>query len=157
MKLLGRDIDTSRLLQRLEDRLKARGLEDPPVPPAVTDVESRVDPLSFSLRALDENADPTVGLPLETHRGGVGRGILLAKWAFRKTCQVFINEALGRQRVFNAISRDAYAQVSADVLRLKREVALLEAKLEEKEKKAKGRRAANAAKTASGRLDPTDP
>jgi hypothetical protein len=53
--------------------------------------------------------------------------VLVAKWAFRKTCQVFINEALGRQRVFNGHVRDSYAQLSAEVIRLRAEVETLRA------------------------------
>ena len=47
--------------------------------------------------------------------------------AFRKTCQVLINETLSRQRVFNGHVRDSYAQLSAEVLRLRREVEELRA------------------------------
>jgi hypothetical protein len=61
-------------------------------------------------------------MPLHTHRGGAGRAVLLAKWVFRTTCQVFINEALARQRVFNGHVRDSYAQLSAEVLLLRAEV-----------------------------------
>jgi hypothetical protein len=91
------------------------------------DVEPRVDPLSFYLQALEENADATRSLPLHTHRGGAGQLVLVAKWAFRKTCQVFINETLGRQRVFNGHVRDSYAQLSAEVIRLRGEVEALRA------------------------------
>jgi hypothetical protein len=38
------------------------------------------------------------------------------------TCQVFINEALAQQRVFNQQVRDSYAQLSAEVLQLRKEV-----------------------------------
>lgn len=51
----------------------------------------------------------------------------MAKWAFRKSCQVLINETLGRQRVFNGLVRDSYAQLSAEVLRLRAEVQQLRA------------------------------
>jgi hypothetical protein len=84
-----------------------------------------VDPLSYNLRSLEEHADPTVGLPLETHRGGAGQLVLVAKWAFRRAGQVFINEALSRQRLFNGHVRDSYAQLSAEVLQLRAEVARL--------------------------------
>ena len=91
-------------------------------------VEGVVEPLSFNLSALEEHADSTRALPLHTHRGGAGRLVLLAKWGFRKTCQVFINETLGRQRIFNGHVRDSYAQLSAEVLRLKAEVEGLKSK-----------------------------
>ncbi len=128
MKLLGRDIPARELIARIEERLRTRGLptsEEVDVPPE--GVEPRVEPLTFNLHALEENADATRALPLHTHRGGVGQVVLLAKWAFRKSCQVFINEALGRQRVFNGHVRDSYAQLSAEVIRLRREVETLRA------------------------------
>jgi hypothetical protein len=128
MKLLGRDIPARELLARIEERLRTRGL---PTSESVEEpeegVEPRVDPLSFYLQALEENADATRPLPLHTHRGGVGQLVLVAKWAFRKSCQVLINETLGRQRVFNGHVRDSYAQLSAEVMRLRSEVAALRA------------------------------
>jgi len=91
-------------------------------------VEARVDPLSFNVQALDENADATRGLPIETHRDGLsGRVVTIAKRVFRRAGQVFINEALGRQTVFNGHVRDSYAQLSAEVMRLRARVAELEA------------------------------
>lgn len=126
MKLLGRDITAEKLMAKVEAKLRARGLIDEPLEPIqMGGVEPRVDPLSFNLRALEENADPTIGLPLHTHRGGVGQAVILAKWVFRKTGQVFINEALGRQRVFNGHVRDSYAQLSAEILRLREELERL--------------------------------
>ncbi|MBX5484241.1 MAG: hypothetical protein IRZ16_20645 [Myxococcaceae bacterium] len=129
MNLLGRDVPVRALLERIESRLQLRGLrEAPSADEGVADeVEPRVDPLSFNLGALEEHADPTRPLPLHTHRGGVGQLVVVAKWAFRKTCQVFINEALARQRLFNGHVRDSYAQLSAEVLRLRAEVAALKA------------------------------
>jgi len=128
MKLLGKDISGASLLADIEERLRARGLApSEPAPIRFDGVEPRVDPLSFNLSALEEHSDPTQGLPLHTHRGGAGQVVLLAKWAFRKTCQVFINETLARQRVFNGHVRDSYAQLAAEVLRLRREVEELRA------------------------------
>lgn len=129
MKLLGRDISARELISRIEERLRLRGL---PTSEAVEvpagGVEPRVEPLTFNLHALEEHADATRALPLHTHRGGAGQLVLVAKWAFRKSCQVFINEALGRQRVFNGHVRDSYAQLSAEVIRLRREVEQLRAR-----------------------------
>ncbi|WP_224364662.1 hypothetical protein [Hyalangium versicolor] len=128
MKLLGRDIPARALLARIEERLRVRGLptsEAAEVPQE--GVEPRVDPLSFNLQALEEHSDPTRPMPLHTHRGGVGQLVVVAKWAFRKTCQVLINETLSRQRVFNGHVRDSYAQLSAEVIRLRREVEELRA------------------------------
>jgi hypothetical protein len=127
MRLLGNAFRESELLQRLEERLRARGLwheAEKRISPAA--VEPRVDPLSFNLAALEEHADPTRPLPLQTHRGGLGRAVLLAKWAFRTTCQVFINETLSRQRLFNGHVRDSYAQLSAEVLRLRAQLDKLQ-------------------------------
>ncbi len=126
MNLLGRDVPVRQLVERIEERLQIRGLrEEPPRPIQLDGTEPRVDPLSFNLSALEEHADPTRPLPLHTHRGGAGQLVVMAKWAFRKTCQVFINEALSRQRVFNGHVRDSYAQLSSEVLRLRREVEAL--------------------------------
>lgn len=128
MKLLGRDIPARELIARIEERLRVRGLptsEAAEVPEE--GVEPRVDPLSFNLQALEEHTDPTRPMPLHTHRGGVGQLVVVAKWAFRTTCQVLINETLARQRVFNGHVRDSYAQLSAEVLRLRREVEELKA------------------------------
>ena len=123
MRLLGKDFSGAALLAGIEERLRGRGLAATEVAPIRFDgVEPRVDPLSFNLSALEEHADPTQGLPLHTHRAGAGRAVLWAKWAFRKTCQVFVNEALARQRVFNGHVRDSYAQLAAEVIRLRGEV-----------------------------------
>jgi hypothetical protein len=129
VKLLGKDISASVLMQQISERLVARGLDAPNEGPLRLDgAEPRVDPLAFNLDALAEHSDPTRALPLETHRGGVGgRAIVLAKWAFRTSCQIFINEALGRQQVFNGHVRDSYAQLSAEVKRLRSRVEELEA------------------------------
>ena len=109
MKLMGRDIPARELLARIEDRLRTRGLSssEPQEDVPAAGVEPRVDPLSFNLEAMEEHADPTRALPLHTHRGGAGQLVLVAKWAFRQTCQVLINEARGRQRVFNGHVRDS--------------------------------------------------
>jgi hypothetical protein len=128
MKLLGRDIPARELIARIEERLRLRGLptSEPADAPA-EGVEPRVDPLTFNLQALEEHTDPTRALPLHTHRGGAGQLVVVAKWAFRKTCQVLINETLSRQRIFNGHVRDSYAQLSAEVLRLRRELEELKA------------------------------
>ena len=128
MKLLGTSIDATDLIAKIEARLRARGLLTPPhAPMSSISVEPPVEPLTFNLQALEEHADSTRPLPLATHRGGLGRLVLAAKWTFRQTCQVFINEALARQRVFNGHVRDSYAQLSAEVLKLQQEVQKLRA------------------------------
>jgi hypothetical protein len=129
MKLLGKDITPAKVMAFVGEQLAARGLSASDAPqPVVDGVEPRVDPLSFNLRALEDNADATQGLPLETHRDGLsGRAVTMAKRVFRGVGQVFINEALGRQRVFNGHVRDSYAQLAAEVMRLRQRVAELEA------------------------------
>ncbi|MFT3714182.1 MAG: hypothetical protein QM817_41495 [Archangium sp.] len=129
MKLMGKDITPAKVMAFVEERLAARGLNFGAQHSDVTvdGVEARVDPMSFNLQALEENADATRGLPMETHRDGLGgRAVLLAKRVFRTAGQIFINEALGRQRVFNGHVRDSYAQLSAEVMRLRARVAELE-------------------------------
>ena len=141
MKLLGKDISAALLMQQISDRLIARGLDAPNEGPIRMDgSQPRVDPLAFNLDALAEHSDPTRALPLETHRGGLGgRTVVLAKWAFRSTCQLFINETLGRQQVFNGHVRDSYAQLSAEVKRLRSRVEELEAPAPKPRRPAKKR------------------
>jgi len=135
MKLLGRDIDATALLRAARERLEARGIREDAL--AVDEEpEPVLEPLSFLVQALEVNEDPTVGMPIATHRTGLGRSVVAAKWLFRKTCQLFINEALGRQRVFNAHVRDVSAQLAAEVIRLRARVEVLEAE------KARAERAA---------------
>ncbi len=129
MKLLGKDISSARLQAVIEERLQARGLLEEGAPPIVlSGPEPRVDPLSFNLRAMEEHADAARPLPLESHRQGLGRAVVFAKWAFRTTCQVFINEAFDRQKLFNGHVRDSYAQLSSEVLKLRAELEALKAK-----------------------------
>jgi hypothetical protein len=138
MKLLGKDFDSNALIDRIERRLERRGLAvEASGPISFSGMEPRVDPLAFNLSALEANADATLPLPLATHRSGAGRVVLAAKWAFRKTCQVFINEALARQRVFNGHVRDSYAQLSAEVVSLKDEVKALRQAAERRPRKAR--------------------
>ena len=49
--------------------------------------------------AVGRGAGVVVGAPVV---GGAGRVVLAAKWMFRKTCQVFINEAFAKARYGNA-------------------------------------------------------
>jgi hypothetical protein len=125
MKLLSTDLPVGKLLESLEDRLRARGLleSQPSALDARPQVEPRVDPLAFNLRALESHADPTEPLPLYTHRGGLGgAAVLWTKRLFRKSCQLLINETLGRQRLFNGHVRDAYAQLAAEVTALRQQL-----------------------------------
>lgn len=126
MKLLGKDIQAEPLLEKLEARLQARGLVDPPGPIEVSGVEPRVDPAAFYLSALETHADPTEPLPLHTHRGGLGRGVLLAKRLFRKVARVAIVDTLARQRLFNGYARDAFLEVFGDLKELRARLEALE-------------------------------
>ena len=127
MKLLGRDISGDTLLEELRARLQSRGLDPNEQGPIRFDgLEPRVDPVAFNVEALSEHADPTRPLPLETHRAGLGRAVLLAKWLFRAGGQIFINEAFSRQKRFNGHVRDSYAQLSAEVVRLRERLEALE-------------------------------
>ena len=130
MKLMGTDLDPAKLMAFVGERLQERGLSSSPPLGAKLSAEGtepRVDPLTFNLQALEANADATQGLPLETHRDGLaGRAVVLAKKLFRRAGQIFINEALGRQRVFNGHVRDSYAQLSAELVRLRQRVMELE-------------------------------
>jgi len=136
MKLLGRDIDARGLLRAARERLEARGIREDAL--AVdAEPEPLLEPLSYLARALDANADPTVGLPIVTHRRGLGRGVVAAKWVFRRTCQAFINEALGRQRLFNGQVRDITAQLAAEVIRLRARVEALESEKRGRERTPK--------------------
>ncbi len=129
MKLLGRDISAESVMRAVAERLAARGLGDASGDGAMAPgVEARVDPFAFNLDALSAHADSTRGIPVETHRAGVGRLVVVAKKVFRASCQVFINEALGRQTVFNGHVRDSYAQLAAEVRALRAKVSELQVK-----------------------------
>lgn len=128
MKLFGVDVSASGLVDVVSQRLRDRGLSEDPATPNAPDVEPRVDPLSFLVQALSSHADPTQGLPVETHRDGpVGRAVVFGKQLFRRAAQGLINETLARQRVFNGHVRDGYAQLAAEVIALRRRVKELEA------------------------------
>jgi hypothetical protein len=126
MKLIGRDIDGRALLEYARTRLRARGIDESDGPSEEVGPEPVVEPLSFLVQSLEQNEDPTAGMPIRTHRTGLGQAVPLAKWVFRRTCQVFINEALGRQQVFNRQVKDMTAQLAAEVIRLRARVDALE-------------------------------
>jgi hypothetical protein len=128
MRLVSKDVSHESLRESLRRRLRARGIEVSVAQTLeVEAVEPRVDPLAFNLEALAEHADVTRGLPVETHRRGLaGLAVRLAKRAFRRVGQVFINETLARQRLFNGHVRDSYAQLAAEVVRLTEQVEALQ-------------------------------
>ena len=131
MKLMGKDFEAASLIAKVRERLgttapvgNGNGAEEHERP------EAAPDPERFSVESLDRHADPREGTPLETHRTGVGRAVLAAKWAFRKGGKPFINELLERQRIFNGYVRDSIGLLFSEVRALREEVAEL--------KKAKG-------------------
>lgn len=132
MKLFGKDVTTQKLLDVAKERLGARGLLPPSEDAGLDEaVEAPVEPFAFAVEAMAAHVDATRGLPIETHREGLsGAAVVFAKTAFRRVGQLFINEALGRQVAFNGHVLDGYAQLSAEVLRLREHVAALEAQLD---------------------------
>ena len=131
MKLLGRDIDARALLQAARERLEARGIREEAL--AVdAEPEPVLEPLSFLVRALEEDEDSTLAVPA-TERGAPAS---LVRRLFRLACQSLIDEVLERQRRFNARVREADAQLSAEVIQLRARVETLEAREHEGKKAA---------------------
>lgn len=132
MKLFGKDVTAKKLLDVVKERLSARGLLPPSEDAGLDrDVEAPVEAFAFAVESMSEHVDTTRGLPIETHRDGLsGRAVVMAKQTFRKVGQLFINEALARQVVFNGHVLDGYSQLSAEVMRLRSRVAELESELE---------------------------
>ncbi len=126
MKLLGKDIDAAKLVSAIEERLSARGLSSEPTSQTSSEPEGGepvVHPLTFNLRALESYADPLGPVPVVTHRAGLaGFAVVGAKWLIRRTFGFVLREALAIQRIFNGHVRDSYAQLSAEVARLQREL-----------------------------------
>jgi hypothetical protein len=122
MKLLGRDIDARALLQAARERLEARGIRDEALA-VEAEPEPVLEPLSFLVRALEEDEDPT--RPLPASERGVPASLL--RRLFRMACQSLIDEVLERQRRFNARVREADAQLSAEVIQLRSRLEALEA------------------------------
>lgn len=131
MKLFGKDVTTKKLLDVVKERLGARGLLPPSEDAGLDEgTEAPVEAFAFAVESMSEHVDATQGLPIETHRDGVaGQAVVLAKQAFRRVGQIFINEALARQVVFNGHLLDGYSQLTAEVVRLRSKVAALEAQL----------------------------
>jgi len=121
MKLLGRDINARSLLQAARERLEARGIREEAMV-VDTEPEPVLEPLSFLVRALEENEDPTLPVPASER----GEQVSVVRRAFRLACQSLIDEVLERQRLFNARVREADAQLAAEVLQLRARVEALE-------------------------------
>ncbi len=121
MKVIGKDIDPAQLIAKVKARLggasgAAAVEEEAPA------AERTVDPSRFFVDALHRHSDARQGLPIETHREGVGRAVVLAKRAFRAGGKPFINELFERQRLFNGYARDAIALLFAEVRALRADV-----------------------------------
>jgi hypothetical protein len=127
MKLFGKEVTASRLLDEVQARLEARGLVSKSGEPASTRSAAPVDPMAFLVEAMSANADAAQGLPLETHRGGwAGALVVQGKSLLRTVAQGFVNEVLARQTRFNGYARDGYAQLAADVVQLRARLTALE-------------------------------
>jgi len=122
MKLLGRDIDARALLQAARERLEARGVRDEALA-VEAEPEPVLEPLSFLVRALEQDEDSTQALA-ESERGAP---VSVVRRAFRLLCQSLIDEVMERQRRFNARVREADAQLSAEVMQLRARLEALEA------------------------------
>ena len=122
MKLLGRDIDARALLQAARERLEARGIRDEALA-VEAEPEPVLEPLSFLVRALEEDEDSSRALPVDER----GAPASVVRRLFRLACQSLIDEVLERQRRFNARVREADAQLSAEVIQLRARLDALEA------------------------------
>ena len=122
MKLLGRDIDARALLQAARERLEARGIRDEALA-VEAEPEPVLEPLSFLVRALEEDEDSSRALPVDER----GAPASVVRRLFRLACQSLIDEVLERQRRFNARVREADAQLSAEVIQLRARLEALEA------------------------------
>jgi len=122
MKLLGRDIDARALLQAARERLEARGIRDEALT-VEAEPEPVLEPLSFLVRALEEDEDSSRALPVDER----GAPASVVRRLFRLACQSLIDEVLERQRRFNARVREADAQLSAEVIQLRARLEALEA------------------------------
>ena len=122
MKLLGRDIDTRALLQAARERLEARGVREEALA-VEAEPEPVLEPLSFLVRALEQDEDSTQALA-ESERGAP---VSVVRRAFRLLCQSLIDEVMERQRRFNARVREADAQLAAEVIQLRARLEALEA------------------------------
>ena len=129
MKLLGRDIDAGALLQAARERLEARGIREEALA-VEAEPEPVLEPLSFLVRALEEDEDSTQALA-ESERGAP---VSVVRRAFRLLCQSLIDEVMERQRRFNARVREADAQLAAEVIQLRARLEALEAAAQKHER-----------------------
>ena len=129
MKLLGRDIDARAMLQAARERLEARGVREEALA-VEAEPEPVLEPLSFLVRALEQDEDSTQALA-ESERGAP---VSVVRRAFRLLCQSLIDEVMERQRRFNARVREADAQLAAEVIQLRARLEALEAAAQKHER-----------------------
>jgi hypothetical protein len=127
MKLLGTEISKDAWVHGLLSALSQTAKADAPQGPIRLDSsQARVDPVAFNLEAMAEHADSARELPLEGPAGAVDPLVLFLKRSFRAASQIFIDEMMARQILFNGHVRDAYAQLSADMSRFDERLKSLE-------------------------------
>ena len=131
MKLLGRDIDAGALLQAARERLEARGVREEALA-VEAEPQPVLEPLSFLVRALEQDEDSTQPLPI----GERGPAVSVVRRAFRLLCQSLIDEVLERQRRFNARVREADAQLAAEVIQLRARLEALETAAQKRDRAA---------------------
>lgn len=109
LQVANSDIDSERLIREIESELK-RKIESGEISTAevervknaqLTITEDAGGEMPHSLAYLMANKETYRGLPGRTHRGLIGRLAILAKKTFRRIFQVFINETLDPQVMFN--------------------------------------------------------
>ncbi len=128
MQLWGKDISGKALLGRIEERLQLRGLSSwRGAGDDALGFDEPVHPLTFHLSALETHADPTQPLPLSPPAGWLGRARAQGRRLLVHVGRGLVDEVFSRQRLFNGHVRDAYAQLSSEVLQLKEELERLKA------------------------------
>jgi predicted RecB family endonuclease len=67
------------------------------------------------LRRLNELRDVRLGLPITSHRRGVGKVVVASKKAFRLTLQPFVNELLRKQAEFNETAIETLKVLASEI------------------------------------------
>lgn len=136
-KLSGLELDLPGLEAEV-DRRAGSAPDEPPsrrerIPERAAQPETPGSAVLTLLRSLAEDADVTRGFPPQSHRPLAG-AVVAAKRGFRKAFQPVINEALGRQRVFNRRLLDTVAALYAENQQLEARIRTLEARVESADK-----------------------
>jgi hypothetical protein len=126
MKLLGKDVSVNSLLGEIEFRLRERGLLDAPHRAFDDPPDTAIDPLTFTLTMLERYTDATSVAPVAAERASsLGKLRAITGGLVRRSAQWALRDVFARQTRFNSYARDGYAQLSAEVLALRREVERL--------------------------------